>query len=158
MPQPARAPASAPSIELGDFQLMVHRRQFPDALDRWDGNWLHVTAQCAQEGAIVAAGGPILDAVDLQRFRDELSTVQRTGSGQAELFGAEPHIRVHVVAAEGLGVLQVRIELTPDPQTQGHWFACTLDPSYLTGTIRQLDAVLVAFPVRGQAPSLADLD
>lgn len=151
MVQPARAPAQAPAIELGDFQLVVHRRQFPDAVDLWDGNWLHVTAQCAQDGAIVAAGGPILDAADLQRFRHELAALQQTGSGQAELIGAEPHIVVRVAAADGLGQLRVRVELTPDPQSQGHWFAYAIDPSYLAEAVRQLDAVPALFPVRGQA-------
>ncbi len=158
MPQPAPAPAQAPAIELGDFQLTVHRRQFPDAQDRWDGNWLHVTAQCAQAGAIVATGGPILETSDLLRFRDQLAAIATSQAGEAMLSGAEPNIVVRVAAADGLGLVHVRVELTPEPQTQGHWFAFALDPSYLAEAIRQLDAVLAAFPVRGRAQSLADLD
>ena len=158
MAQPARTAIAAPSIELGGFQIWVHRRQFPDAQDRWDGNWLHATAQCAQAGAIVAAGGPILDAADVERFRDELVAVQATRSGQAELTGAEPNIRVRVAASNGRGDLRIRVELTPDSQSQGHWFEYAIDESYLPDAIRQLDAVLELFPVRGRAPSLADLD
>jgi hypothetical protein len=158
MAQPARAAVEAPSIEIGGFQIWVHRRQFPDAQDRWDGNWLYATAQCAQAGAIVAAGGPILDAADLQRFRDQLAALRETLSGQAELSGAEPNIRVLVAATDGLGHLRVRVELTPDAATQGHWFEYVIDQSYLPETIGQLDAVLELFPVRGRAPSLADLD
>jgi hypothetical protein len=158
MAQPARAPVQAPAIELGDFQLTVHRREFPDAQDRWDGNWLHVTAQCAQAGAIVATGGPILETADLQRFRDQLAAVTASQVEEAVLSGAEPNIVVRVAPAEGLGLVRVRVELTPEPQSQGHWFACAIDPSYLAEAIRQLDAVLAAFPVRGRAPSLADLD
>lgn len=158
MAQPARAAVEAPSIELGGFQIWVHRRQFPDAYDRWDGNWLHVTTQCAQAGAIVAAGGPILDAADLQRFRDELAALAGTPSGEAELHGAEPNIRVLVATSDGLGHLRVRVELTPDSQAQGHWFEYVIDQSYLPETISQLDAVLELFPVRGRAPSVADLD
>jgi hypothetical protein len=158
MAQSARAPVQAPAIELGDFQLTIHRRQFPDAQDRWDGNWLHVTAQCAQAGAIVAAGGPILETVDLQRFRDQLVAVTASPAGEAVLSGAEPNLVVRVAVVEGLGLARVRVELTPEPQAQGHWFVYTVDPSYLADAVRQLDAVLAAFPVRGQAPSLADLD
>ena len=158
MAQPARAPAQAPAIELGDFRLTVHRRQFPDAQDRWDGNWLHVTALCAQAGAIVATDGPILESGDLQRFRDQLAAIAASQAGEAVLSGAEPNIVVRVAAADGLGFVRVRAELTPEPQSQGHWFAYAIDPSYLAEAIRQLDAVLAAFPVRGRAPSLADLD
>jgi hypothetical protein len=158
MAQPARAPAQAPAIEIGDFQLTVHRRQFPDAQDRWDGNWLHVTAQCAQDGAIVAASGPILEAADLETFRDRLAAVSASQAGEATLRSTEPNIVVRVAAADGLGQIGVRVELTSDPRSQGHWFAFAIDPSYLAETIRQLDAVLERFPVRGRAPSLADLD
>lgn len=150
MAQAARTAPQVPSIELGDFQLSVHRRQFPDAEDRWDGNWLWVTAQCAQAGAIVAAGGPILETADLQRFRDQLDALRGSGHGAAELRGAEPNVVVRVAASDGLGRLRVRVELTPDPQVQGHWFAYGIDPSYLPATIEQLDAALALFPVRGQ--------
>jgi hypothetical protein len=158
MAQPARAPAPAPAIELGDFQLTVHRRQFPEAQDRWDGNWLHVTAQCAQAGAIVAAGGPILETTDLQRFRDQLAAIATSQAAEAVLSGAEPNVVVRVASAGAVGLVRVRVELTPEPQAQGHWFAYAIDPSYLAEAIRQLDAVLAAFPVRGQQPRLADLD
>ena len=158
MAQSARAAVEAPSIELGGFQIWVHRRQFPDVHDRWDGNWLHVTAQCAQAGAIVAAGGPILDAADLQRFRDELVAINGHPSGQAELSGAEPNIRVRVGANGALGHLRVRIDLTPDSQAQGHWFEYVIDQGDLADTIRQLDTVLELFPVRGRAPDPSTLD
>ena len=150
--QPARDLASAPALELGPFQLTVHRRQFPDAEDRWDGNWLHVTAQCAQPGAIVAAGGPILGADDLQRFRDQLAALRGSAHGAAELSGVEPNVRVRVAACGRRGHLRVRVELTGDPPTQGHWFEYDLDQSYLPGAIEQLDAVLALFPVRGRPP------
>ena len=79
-------------------------------------------------------------------------------SGQAELSGAEPNIRVRVAANGGRGDLRVRVELTPDPQAQGHWFEYAIDQSYLPETIRQLDAVLELFPVRGRAPDASTLD
>jgi hypothetical protein len=153
MAQAARAAAQAPSIELGDFQLSVHRRQFPDAQDRWDGNWLCVTAQCAQAGAIVAAGGPILEAGDLQRFRDDLASMSAGRGREAVLRGAEPNLVVGVTALDGLGQWQVRVELTPDPPSQGHWFTFAVDPSYAAEAVRQLDAVLALFPVRGRPPA-----
>lgn len=152
MAQAARASPHVPSIELGDFQLHVHRRQFPDAEDRWDGNWLCVTAQCAQAGAIVAAGGPILEAGDLQRFRDQLDALRGSGEGVAVLSGAEPNVAVRLTAPDGRGDLRVRVELSPDPQSQGHWFEYGIDRSYLTLAVEQLDAVLARFPVRGRSP------
>lgn len=156
MAQPAQAPAQAPAIELGDFQLVVHRRQFPDAHDRWDGNWLEVSARCGQAGAIVVTAGPILEAIDLQRFGDDLKTLADVNAGEAVLRGTEPYIVVRVAAVDGLGQLRVRVELSAEPRFQGHWFEYAIDPSYLADAIRQIDAVLAAFPVRGLAPSPAD--
>ena len=153
MAQAARAAVQAPSIELGDFQLFVHRRQFPDAQDRWDGNWLCVTAQCAQAGAIVAAGGPILEAGDLERFRDGLASMAEGGGREAVLRGAEPNLIVAVTAPDGAGQWQVRVELTPEPRSQGHWFAFAVDPTYAADAVRQLDALLALFPVRGRPPA-----
>ena len=158
MAQPARALAPAAAVELGDFQLTVHRRQFPDAHDRWDGNWLHVTAQCAQDGAIVVTRGPILEAADLEAFRDGLAAVSASRAGEATLSSTEPNIVVRVAAADGLGLVRIRVELSPEPRSQGHWFAYTIDPTYLAETIRQLDAALELFPVRGRAPDASTLD
>ena len=63
------------------------------------------------------------------------------------------------VAANGApGHLRVRVELTPDPQAQGHWFEYVIDQSDLPDTIGQLDAVLELFPVRGRAPDAWTLD
>jgi len=156
--EPARAPVLASTIDLGEFQLLIHRRQFPDALDRWDGNWLQVTAHCARSGAIVAVDGPILEASDLERFRDALATLERTHAGVAELTGAEPNIAVRVADSDGRGYLRVRVELSPDPQTHGHWFIYAIAPSSLPETIRQLDAALALFPVRGRTRADETLD
>jgi hypothetical protein len=49
-----------PSVRLAAFHLWVHGRQFPDAQDKWDGNWLNVT-HCGHAGASVWATGAILD-------------------------------------------------------------------------------------------------
>ena len=65
---------------------------------------------------------------------------------------------MRVAASDGRGHLRVRVELTPDPQAQGHWFEYVIDQSYLPETIRQLDAVLELFPVRGRAPDASTLD
>jgi len=35
-----------PDLKLEGLQIWIHGRQFPDAADYWDGNWLRVTAHC----------------------------------------------------------------------------------------------------------------
>jgi hypothetical protein len=55
-----------PSLHLKAFQFWVHGRQFPEAQDRWDGNWLNVTVHCGEAGASVWATGAILDTAQLE--------------------------------------------------------------------------------------------
>lgn len=134
---------------MGAFQLWVHVRQFPEAQDRWDGNWLNVTAHCGQVGASVWATGAILDTIGLRRFRDELEWLHQTLSGEAALESHEPNVVVRVAAADGAGHLRVRVEVTPDHLAQGHWFEFEIDQSYLPAAVAQLESVLAAFRVRG---------
>ena len=109
-----------PSVRLAAFHLWIHGRQFPDAQDKWDGNWLNVTAHCGQAEASVWATGAILDSIGLTRFRDELERLHETLSGEAVLESHEPNVRVRVSSSDGAGHLHVRAEITPDHLAQGH--------------------------------------
>jgi hypothetical protein len=149
MSYPSPEQLGPPSVRLGAFKLWVHGRQFPEAQDRWDGNWLNVTAHCGQAGASVWATGAILDTIGLLRFRDELERLHQTLSGEAVIESPEPNVVVRVAAADGAGHLRVRVEVSPDHLAQGHWFEFEIDQSYLPAVVAQLESVLVAFPVRG---------
>lgn len=149
MSYPSPEQLGPPSVRLKAFQLWVHGRQFPEARDRWDGNWLNVTVHCGQAGASVWATGAILDSIGLVRFRGELERLHQTLSGEAVLESHEPNVRVRVAPTDGAGHLRVRAEITPDHLAQGHWFEFEIDQSYLPATVAQLESVLVAFPVRG---------
>jgi hypothetical protein len=138
-----------PSVRLDAFQLWVHGRQFPEAQDQWDGNWLNVTVHCGRSGASVWASGAILDSTGLVRFRDELKRLHQALSGEAVLESHEPNVRVRVATSDAAGHLAVRAEITPDHLAQGHWFEFEVDQSYLPATVAQLESVLTEFPVKG---------
>lgn len=137
-----------PSVRLAAFQLWVHSREFPDAQDEWDGNWLNVTAHCGNAGASVRVTGPLLDTIGLAVFRNGLERVHRTGSGEAVLDSVEPNVRVRVAASAQAGHLIARVELTPALTTQGHWFEFEVDFDSLPATVAQLESVLLQFPIR----------
>ena len=149
MSHPSPERLGPPSVRLKAFQLWVHGREFPEAQDQWDGNWLNVTVHCGQSGASVWATGSILDSNGLVRFRDELERLHQTRSGEAVLESHEPNVRVRVASSDDAGHVQVRAEITPDHLAQGHWFEFEIDQSDLPGTVAQLESVLAAFPVRG---------
>jgi hypothetical protein len=149
MSHPSLEQLGPPSVRLEAFQLWVHGRQFPEAQDRWDGNWLNVTAHCRRAGASVWATGAILDTIGLLSFRDGLERLHRTLSGETVLESHEPNLVVRVAATDASGHLRLRVEITPDHLTQAHWFEFEIDQSYLPAAVAQLESVLVAFPVRG---------
>jgi hypothetical protein len=152
--QPARDPPGVPSLAIGGFQLWVHGRQFPDAEDRWDGNWLEITARCAASGVSVTVSGPVLDTVNLVTFRNELDALARVRAGSAELSSLEPNVRVAPGPRES--ELLVKVELTPEPIEQGHWFERPVSWSALPEALRQLDDLLVRVPVRGLPAPVPD--
>ena len=49
-----------PDIKIAALKIWVHGRQFEDAQDYWDGNWLRVTAHCGADGGSALAHGSIL--------------------------------------------------------------------------------------------------
>lgn len=138
----------APAVRLAGFQLWVHGREFPDAEDCWNGNWLSVTAHCGSAGGSVWVTGTILDTVSIPRFHDSLLALPGALRGEAVLGSDEPNLLVRVNAADRTGHLRMRVELTPEHLTQGHWFACEIDQSYLPPVIAQCASLLEQFPVR----------
>jgi hypothetical protein len=138
----------APALRLAGFGLWVHGYQFPDAADAWDGNWLRVTAHCGAGGASVWVSGAVLDTVSVLRFRDGLAALHASLAGSAELSSHEPNVVVRASAVDRAGHVTVRVELTPDHLTQGHWFEFEVDQSYLQPAIAQCGELLGRFPVR----------
>lgn len=137
-----------PQLEVASFQLWLHGREFPDSDDSWDGNFLRVTVHCSGAGGSASATGPILDTVSVYRFREQLATLQATLQGEAVLDSVEPNVVVRLRASDGLGHIALRVEITADHLSEGHWFEFELDQSYLPGVLRQCDAILAEYPVR----------
>lgn len=128
--------------------MWIHGRQFPEALDEWDGNWLRVTAICAENGSSVRVSGAILDTVSIARWQRELQAIHDGLAGQAELDSDEPELTVHVSVLDGSHHLRVRVEVTPDHLAQLHRFDFDADQSHLPDIIQQCHMLLLQYPVR----------
>lgn len=137
-----------PDLRLGGLSIWVAGRQFPDASDYWDGNWLVIRARMDAPGATVQCQGPILMASDIARFRDELAVASKTLAGEATLGSLEPELTVKVKVRR-LGQVSVEVEISPDHLSQSHRFTMDLDQSYLPAVTTSCDAILERFPVRG---------
>ncbi|HUI35778.1 MAG TPA: hypothetical protein VLX67_09650 [Stellaceae bacterium] len=140
----------SPDISLAGLQIWVHGRQFPNAQDYWDGNWLNVTAHCGAEGADVWISGPRVHLSEVLRWRDEAVEMHRTLSGKAELSCMEPELAVELKMAS-LGHVAMIVRITPNLMAQQHSFEFTIDQSHLPGLLRGCGQVLQEYPIRDPA-------
>ncbi len=85
---------------------------------------------------------------DFVRFRDQLVIVNAELSGEAELAGYEPDLKV-TLKMQRLGHLEAEVEITPDHLSQLHRFSLDLDQSYLSALISSCDAILARYPTVG---------
>lgn len=139
-----------PDLKVAGFQLWVHGRQFPEAEDYYDGNWLHVTAHCGASGASVWAQGAILMVTDIAGFGDRCAALLNGDTTSAALDPLEPELNLSLEAVGHLGHVLARVEITPDHLAQAHRFEFEVDQSYLPGIIRQCSAIVQEYPIRGE--------
>jgi hypothetical protein len=138
-----------PAVEILGLKIWVHRRQFPDLYDFWDGNWLLVTIQCRADGASVFTSGSILRVPELSEWRADIERIKETLTGNAELQTLEPYFGV-VLKAHSLGHISMEVDINPDHLHQRHWFEFEMDQSYLGPLLMQLRALLEQYPIRGR--------
>ena len=119
--------------------------------DAWDGNWLQVTAHCADAGASVLVTGPILDTISFWRFERELKQLYERLEGTATLESYEPELRLTVRAKGATGLLDAQVDITPDVLKQQHRFSFSLDQSYLPAVLDGCHRLLTEYPIRDAA-------
>ena len=138
-----------PALRVAGFQLWIHGRQFPQAGDYYDGNWLRATAHCGASGASVWAEGAIVMVTDIAGFGMQCDAMLRGEASSAVLDPYEPELRVSLETADGLGHIRAQVEITADHLTQAHKMEFDVDQSYLPGFIKQCSAIVQEYPIRG---------
>jgi hypothetical protein len=136
-----------PNIQLHTLKIWVHGRQYPDATDYWDGNWVLVTVECASQGAQVSVGGPIIHLSELADWVVAAEKLQEKLDGEANLICMEPELSVKLIV-DKLGHMLMTVDITPDNYSEEHCFRFELDQSYLPEMIRGCRAVLDSYPIK----------
>ncbi len=148
MPSRPRNTDAEPDLEIGDLRLWVHDREFPEAQDYWDGNWLQVTARYVTGLSSVEVSGPYVRVNEIDTFLGHLRGLYQSLKGQAKLDCLEPELAVELIALTG-GRIRVTIEITPDHLNESHRFISEFDQTYLPPIIAQCHEILERFPMRG---------
>ena len=138
-----------PSLRVDALRLWVLGREFPDSHDSWDGNWLRIVAVCAGTGSRVEVSGPVLDTVSFASFLKQVQAMEFSLSGSAELSSVEPELNLTLKYADSLGHIKGDLAITGDQLRERHSFTLSLDQTHLLEIVKQLQAIMLEFPVRG---------
>jgi hypothetical protein len=140
-----------PALKIAGLQLWVHGRQFPDAEDADDGNWLRITGHCGASGASVWVQGALLMVTDIERFGLECQGLHDGKAARATLEPFEPELRISLEATDRLGHIRAQVDITPDHLAQTHRVEFDIDQSYLPAIVQECAAVVQAYPIRGRS-------
>jgi hypothetical protein len=137
-----------PDLKIAGLSIWIHGRQFENAEDYWDGNWLRATAHCGAEGAEVTISGSFLHLPELTRWAAGSRQLLSGAAQFAELPTIEPELTVQMKMAT-LGHITMEVEITPNHLQQQHKFTFEIDQTYLPRLIRQIETVEARYPTRG---------
>lgn len=138
-----------PDIKIAGLSLWILGRQFQDAQDYWDGNWLNVVATAEAVGARIEVQGAILRTDEIAVWADDIQNIQQNLAGQAHLDCIEPELDV-LIECSRTGQLKVTVRITPDHLRQSHMIEYDADQSYLGELLRGCRKVLRDYPKRDQ--------
>jgi hypothetical protein len=144
---------SSPSIVIGSeasdhLSVTVTRREFDDLHDYWDGNWVYATVRI-RAGAFGGEYEELLRTDELAVFATELRRLHADVHGTAAFHTMEHWLEIDVVG-DGYGHFTARCEARDEPGIGNTLrFELTFELSELRSIVASLDAVVVAFPVRG---------
>ena len=133
-----------PDIKLAGLKLWVHRYQFRESHDYWDGNWLNATAVCSEGGSSVLVQGCFIGTDEIIQWQSAVEKLGVELTGEASLQCMEPNIAV-TLKAGSLGAVEMEVKITPNQLTQNHKFRFEIDQSYLQPLSLQCARVLHAF-------------
>jgi hypothetical protein len=136
-----------PDIKLAGLSIWIHQRQFPEAEDYDDGNWLIITACCEASGATVWTKGPIIHLSEIYRLMKGCEQMSDSLSGEAQLDCMEPELDLTLKMSKS-GQIKMEVEISPTHLTQSHWFRFDIDQSYLPKLIRDCRKALDKYPIK----------
>jgi len=78
-----------PDLQIAGLRVWIHGRQFPDATDYWDGNWLRATAYCIYPESTVRVHGSIIHLGEIVGLLRSCERLYQTLEGRAALLSLQ---------------------------------------------------------------------
>ena len=130
---------------LGGFTLQAFNRQFPEATDYWDGNWLLVEATCGAGLNVVGTSGSFIHGSDLRQWIRQLA--EWDGHSRLELKTLEEELALSISPSDG--ELSVEVQLGRLERTTRN--AYSVPTKQLDVFCAGLHDLLECFPILGMA-------
>jgi hypothetical protein len=137
-----------PDLVVEKLQIWIHGRQFPDATDYDDANWLNVSARYDSGKSCIDASGSFIHLSEIQLFFDDSEKALQGLVQTIELPTVEPILRL-TMELDMLGHIKGTLNITPDSMSEEHTYTLDMDQSYLPGWISQCKAILAEYPITG---------
>lgn len=135
------------AIVFPGFTLSIAGRQFSDAPDYWDGNWLLAECVCTAEGRAEKIAGPFIHLSEVSQLA---STFEKLCNGEIEttdLHFIEPEFELTLrrTSPEHFTV-SVRLQRKVPGPSQDFFF--TVVEAELLSAIEKCKAILAKYPLR----------
>jgi hypothetical protein len=123
--------------------------QFPDKQTGSDANWLHGEVELAAgtKGTFSGRHTVWLYTDDLQRFRNQMAALAESLTGEARLDHIENQVGCHITLEDGSGTLTAFVREHRGAELRVE--KIETDQNYVMAALKDLDALLAAYPVRG---------
>lgn len=137
-----------PDIQLAGLEIWIHSRQFPDATDYWDGNWVHATAHCEAMGGSIWVRDNILHLPEIAQIIAGVESLGKELTGKVRLPCMEPEL-AFTLEAKSLGPIEMTVDITPDHFSQSHKFIFEINPSFFPRLLSDCRETLRKYPIKG---------
>jgi hypothetical protein len=131
--------------------LRIDRYAYPAVTSGSDANWLagQVELTAGETGSYRAKHRVALRTDELAHFRDELRRLERDATGEAHFEHLEEQVGITLRLSAGKRTLSVVVREHVGPELRFH--EAELDEAAIRDALAELEAVVAAFPARGDA-------
>jgi hypothetical protein len=131
--------------------LQIERYEWPATTTGTDANWLvaRVALDVGRTAIFTAKLEVTVRTDELQSFRDELRALDRELTGEATLHHLESQMGATITLKSGKGTIAGYVREHVGAVLR--FDQIPIDQSYVREALEQFDALVTAFPVRGDA-------